>query len=131
MAWEPGCRSPHVGGSSAREALDTLGSEPTLPDFVGWYHLARARALSKTDPIEDGLKAFDEAKAAFRTLSPGRYELAFALLEQARVVARAGSEPAHELLNECINLARDIHARWIEAQALLLRSRLAAGGETA
>ncbi len=120
-----------LDGSTMEEAIDMLSDEPTLADFRGWHHLARAKILAARGSPEDSLDAHDKAQAAFQTLSPGRYERAFALLEQARAAASAGGIAPHRLLNDCVALARDIHARWIEAQALILRSRLATGGEMA
>lgn len=109
-------------GATPESALELLGPPPLPRDDYGWHLLATARIrLAAGDPA-GARAACTEAHAAFSTQRPSRYPCAFSLLERARIGAPgAGAEDLADL-GACIDLARAVRSRAVEAEALILRA---------
>ena len=101
-------------------ARAALGARPSEAEPAGWYHIVEARILAREGDGDAADAAIGAALQAFATLHPGRFETACAWLERAHLA----HDPKRraDALEQCIVLARAVRARWIEAQALLLRT---------
>jgi serine/threonine protein kinase len=109
-----------LAGSDTATALMTLGDPPDESATRGWYYLIVARAWAQGGEMAQAEEAFRAALAAFATLHPGRFECACAWLDRALLAP--DPEPRSEALGRCIALAQAVDARWIEVQALRLRT---------
>jgi hypothetical protein len=105
-------------------AADTMLTKPPREERLQpWHHLAGGRIASCQGRFEQAVRSAQTAQQLAEQGQSDRFVLCMAVLEEARHRLNSRARTAQEALDRCIQLARSIKARWIEAQALLLSAR--------
>jgi tetratricopeptide (TPR) repeat protein len=115
-----------LGRVSAAET--TLGAPPEEARHRPWHHLAAGRIAASKGCFEEAIRLAQSAQRSALEGQSDRFVQCMAMLEEALHRTSCPTSPAQETIERCIQLARLIKARWIEAQALLLLARCRKGG---